>query len=217
MGVRVNNMDKETLGTQFMQELLPIISDIAQEAERQKRAEHRARLVKDRGIKFEQPKPFMSEKDDNRVQLVGILEQLLSLGYNAVRAVAPRKLIALEPTDTKPLELNLPIGLEVNLFYIIGKGDALIESILSYGNLKKAKLQYDCYRTLDTSIKCVAQHKPNRLSAIKTVRGGDYILTLNGFVKTNPGDWIITGVNGEQYPCDPEIFKQLYDIYDIVE
>lgn len=56
-------------------------------------------------------------------------------------------------------------------------------------------------------------HKPNRLLAYKA-KEELYLVTLNGIVKTNPGDWIITGVNGEQYPCDPEIFKQLYDIVE---
>ncbi len=26
-----------------------------------------------------------------------------------------------------------------------------------------------------------------------------------------PGDWLITGVAGEQYPCKPEIFAQTYE------
>lgn len=26
-----------------------------------------------------------------------------------------------------------------------------------------------------------------------------------------PGDWIITGVKGEQYPCKPDVFEQTYE------
>ena len=26
------------------------------------------------------------------------------------------------------------------------------------------------------------------------------------------GDYVITGVNGKKYPCDPNIFKLLYDV-----
>lgn len=26
-----------------------------------------------------------------------------------------------------------------------------------------------------------------------------------------PGDWLITGVKGEQYPCDDEVFRQTYE------
>ncbi len=37
-----------------------------------------------------------------------------------------------------------------------------------------------------------------------------YIDTLEGRLRVAPGDWIITGVAGENYPCKPEIFAQLY-------
>ena len=40
---------------------------------------------------------------------------------------------------------------------------------------------------------------------------GEMVFTLNGIVRCNEGDKIIIGVNGEQYPCDKEIFKLLYD------
>ena len=35
--------------------------------------------------------------------------------------------------------------------------------------------------------------------------------TLEGDMKANPGDWIITGVKGEQYPCKDDIFKATYE------
>lgn len=37
-----------------------------------------------------------------------------------------------------------------------------------------------------------------------------YIDTLEGKMHASPGDWIITGVNGEQYPCKPDIFEKTY-------
>ena len=27
----------------------------------------------------------------------------------------------------------------------------------------------------------------------------------------SPGDWIITGVKGERYPCKPDIFEATYE------
>lgn len=36
------------------------------------------------------------------------------------------------------------------------------------------------------------------------------IETLEGVMIATPGDWIITGINGEKYPCKPEIFKKTY-------
>lgn len=37
------------------------------------------------------------------------------------------------------------------------------------------------------------------------------IHTLEGDMKASVGDYIITGVNGEQYPCKPDIFKKTYE------
>lgn len=38
-----------------------------------------------------------------------------------------------------------------------------------------------------------------------------YIETLEGVMHSSPGDWIITGVNGEKYPCKPDIFEKTYE------
>lgn len=38
-----------------------------------------------------------------------------------------------------------------------------------------------------------------------------WIDTLEGGHVVCPGDWIITGVAGERYPCKPEIFAATYD------
>lgn len=37
------------------------------------------------------------------------------------------------------------------------------------------------------------------------------IPTLEGNMKASPGDWIIRGVNGEFYPCKPDIFEKTYE------
>ncbi len=37
------------------------------------------------------------------------------------------------------------------------------------------------------------------------------IKTLEGDMVANPGDWIITGVEGEKYPCKPDIFAKTYE------
>lgn len=38
-----------------------------------------------------------------------------------------------------------------------------------------------------------------------------YINTLEGKHYISPGDYIITGVKGERYPCKPDIFKMTYE------
>lgn len=38
------------------------------------------------------------------------------------------------------------------------------------------------------------------------------IFTLEGTMMASIGDWIIKGVNGEAYPCKPDIFEKTYEI-----
>lgn len=40
------------------------------------------------------------------------------------------------------------------------------------------------------------------------------IRTLEGDMKISEGDYIIKGVNGEFYPCKPEIFEKTYEVVD---
>lgn len=37
------------------------------------------------------------------------------------------------------------------------------------------------------------------------------IETLEGVMTASPGDWVITGVSQEKYPCKPDIFAKTYD------
>jgi hypothetical protein len=37
------------------------------------------------------------------------------------------------------------------------------------------------------------------------------IQTLEGDMWARPGDWIIKGVQGEFYPCKPDIFEATYE------
>lgn len=40
---------------------------------------------------------------------------------------------------------------------------------------------------------------------------GWYIDTLEGRMKLSMGDWVIKGVQGEFYPCKPDIFEATYE------
>lgn len=44
-----------------------------------------------------------------------------------------------------------------------------------------------------------------------TEEGTLLIATLEGVMEAQPGDWIITGVKGERYPCKPDIFAATYE------
>jgi len=48
----------------------------------------------------------------------------------------------------------------------------------------------------------VKQHANFGMGWIKTLEGGHVV---------TPGDWIITGVAGEMYPCKPDIFAATYE------
>lgn len=41
--------------------------------------------------------------------------------------------------------------------------------------------------------------------------GSVIIRTLEGEMTASIGDWIIRGVNGEHYPCKPDIFEKTYE------
>ena len=39
-----------------------------------------------------------------------------------------------------------------------------------------------------------------------------WISTLEGGHIVSPGDWIIRGIQGEHYPCKPDIFEMTYEV-----
>lgn len=41
--------------------------------------------------------------------------------------------------------------------------------------------------------------------------GGLDIVTLEGTMRADKGDWIIRGVKGELYPCKPDIFEATHE------
>jgi hypothetical protein len=62
--------------------------------------------------------------------------------------------------------------------------------------------------TTDSQQKCIDFTEGK---AKKWVDGGIMIPTLEGIMVASIGDWIIKGVNGEFYPCKPDIFIKTYD------
>ena len=44
---------------------------------------------------------------------------------------------------------------------------------------------------------------------------GIYISTLEGVMEAKIGDYIIKGVNGEFYPCKPDIFEKTYEVVEV--
>ena len=46
---------------------------------------------------------------------------------------------------------------------------------------------------------------------VRNTPDGMEIVTLEGTMRANIGDWIIRGVQGELYPCKPDIFEATYE------
>lgn len=51
-------------------------------------------------------------------------------------------------------------------------------------------------------------------NSIRTVVTGISIHTLEGDHYASVGDYIIKGVQGEFYPCKPDIFEETYEVID---
>lgn len=52
---------------------------------------------------------------------------------------------------------------------------------------------------------------PYVLGAVWRSSDGLLVHTLEGDMRANPGDWIIRGIEGELYPCKPDIFQRSYE------
>jgi hypothetical protein len=46
---------------------------------------------------------------------------------------------------------------------------------------------------------------------VDMIDGRYWVGTLEGPMLVSDGDWIITGVSGEHYPCKPDIFAATYE------
>lgn len=85
------------------------------------------------------------------------------------------------------------------------------------------------YRKKPVEIDAVQLHMSNMEPLIEQMRRDGYevesfsqppmraisgikIKTLEGVMQANFGDWIIKGVQGEYYPCKPDIFEKTYDL-----
>lgn len=51
----------------------------------------------------------------------------------------------------------------------------------------------------------------------KYLVGKYWVHTLEGPLVAQLGDWIITGIGGEVYPCKPDIFEKSYEPINVAE
>lgn len=56
------------------------------------------------------------------------------------------------------------------------------------------------------------RRKPTVIEAYQLLGEQPLVIhTLEGDMTAQPGDWIITGTKGEEYPCKPDIFAEIYE------
>jgi hypothetical protein len=60
-------------------------------------------------------------------------------------------------------------------------------------------------------IKVDGVFEENNMTNYGRVGPSAWIATLEGRHEVSAGDWIITGVKGEKYPCKPDIFEITYE------
>ncbi|MDF7683508.1 hypothetical protein PT287_08350 [Lactobacillus sp. ESL0679] len=81
---------------------------------------------------------------------------------------------------------------------------------------RKKPVVVDAIRFLDTDKSILALSDELGLDPVR-VSYKDHnhpvlkIETLEGMMNANVGDYIIKGVNGEFYPCKPDIFEKTYE------
>lgn len=57
--------------------------------------------------------------------------------------------------------------------------------------------------------------KPVVIEAVQITDAPVEIPTLEGTMTGQVGDWLITGVKGEKYPCKPDVFAATYEPADV--
>jgi hypothetical protein len=74
---------------------------------------------------------------------------------------------------------------------------------------KPVIIEAECYDGTNESVERIMNMGGTR--EIRNRPEGLYIITLEGTMKANIGDWVIRGVKGELYPCKPDIFNATYE------
>lgn len=91
-----------------------------------------------------------------------------------------------------------PITIEAMRFDgYLPSAEVVIEWITSLGGVARP---HDTYAMVEVADE-----------ARRFIVGGIHIDTLEGVMNASEGDWIIRGVQGEFYPCKPDIFAATYE------
>jgi len=90
------------------------------------------------------------------------------------------------------------------------KKPVVIEAIQWNGNSNRAEIEQFVGKELAIELDSESAYLVRKGAPLFSL----FIETKEGVMKALPRDWIIKGVNGEFYPCKPDIFNKTYDIID---
>lgn len=78
---------------------------------------------------------------------------------------------------------------------------------------KPVTIEAEIFDGTDESVYKIKKLIKSKLSAKSIYRGDKCLMirTLEGDMKASIGDYIIKGIQGELYPCKPDIFKETYE------
>ncbi len=85
----------------------------------------------------------------------------------------------------------------------VNTGAVFTKEFCKLNNWEGEVVRYFCHPDVEGQSECKhCGEKMHKHGWIDTLEGGHIVC---------PGDWIITGVEGEYYPCKPDIFAKTYE------
>lgn len=69
------------------------------------------------------------------------------------------------------------------------------------------------YRRVSHLVEATQWHPGEVVEGVIVPAPGDgdpHVLTLRGAIRVEPGDWIVTGPNGDRYPLPSDVFVESY-------
>ncbi len=76
---------------------------------------------------------------------------------------------------------------------------------------RKKPIVIDAEQLTEANLGNVARFMGGQFRLWTDSDGGPHVVTLEGGMTASVGDWIIRGVQGEFYPCKPDIFAATYE------
>ena len=93
------------------------------------------------------------------------------------------------------------------------EANALVEPVAANFRYRKKPVVIEAYCYNQKPENCRPDWFQSAVSANRIITFTDHaeIVTLEGVMTASLGDWVIKGVQGELYPCKPDIFAATYE------